>query len=164
MARCGDPTSCTQTDVSCPSATEHALAPRYPLRNPLRNPLRPHTGPRAAGADGDRPRHLCTSPHPSRTSPRRLLAPRDCPSRLRHRCDPPRTREEGTVRMRRSKTIAVLMTLGMLLLTACGSKTPKTNATPTTGAETSHKQGGTVTIANEQGQTWTCQFNPFNPA
>ena len=27
-----------------------------------------------------------------------------------------------------------------------------------------HKQGGTVTISNEQGQTWTCQFNPFNPA
>ena len=27
-----------------------------------------------------------------------------------------------------------------------------------------HKKGGTVTIANEQGQTWTCQFNPFNPA
>ena len=26
------------------------------------------------------------------------------------------------------------------------------------------KQGGTVTISNEQGQTWTCQFNPFNPA
>lgn len=27
-----------------------------------------------------------------------------------------------------------------------------------------HKQGGTVTIANVAGQTWTCQFNPFNPA
>jgi len=26
------------------------------------------------------------------------------------------------------------------------------------------KQGGTVTISNEQGQTWPCQFNPFNPA
>jgi peptide/nickel transport system substrate-binding protein len=65
--------------------------------------------------------------------------------------------------MRRSKTIAVLMTLGMLLA-ACGSRTAKTNSTPTSGAETTHKQGGTVTIANEQGQTWTCQFNPFNPA
>jgi peptide/nickel transport system substrate-binding protein len=29
---------------------------------------------------------------------------------------------------------------------------------------TSYKPGGTVTISNEQGQTWTCQFNPFNPA
>ena len=27
-----------------------------------------------------------------------------------------------------------------------------------------HKKGGTVTISNEQGQTWTCGFNPFNPA
>jgi peptide/nickel transport system substrate-binding protein len=66
--------------------------------------------------------------------------------------------------MRRSKTIAVLIALGMVL-TACQSK-GKTTATPTaTGtAETTHKQGGTVTISNEQGQTWTCQFNPFNPA
>ncbi|MEU7873571.1 ABC transporter substrate-binding protein [Dactylosporangium sp. NPDC049140] len=29
---------------------------------------------------------------------------------------------------------------------------------------TTHKKGGSVTIANESGQTWTCQFNPFNPA
>ncbi|MFF0342664.1 ABC transporter substrate-binding protein [Kribbella sp. NPDC004875] len=27
-----------------------------------------------------------------------------------------------------------------------------------------HKKGGTVTIANVGGQTWPCQFNPFNPA
>ena len=27
-----------------------------------------------------------------------------------------------------------------------------------------HRKGGSVTIANESGQTWTCQFNPFNPA
>ena len=26
------------------------------------------------------------------------------------------------------------------------------------------KPGGTVAISNEQGQTWPCQFNPFNPA
>ena len=24
------------------------------------------------------------------------------------------------------------------------------------------KPGGTVTISNEQGQTWSCNFNPFN--
>jgi peptide/nickel transport system substrate-binding protein len=66
--------------------------------------------------------------------------------------------------MRRSKTIAVLIAVGMLV-TACGSE-DKTSATPTStgGAATTHKQGGTVTIANVQGQTWTCQFNPFNPA
>jgi len=27
-----------------------------------------------------------------------------------------------------------------------------------------YKKGGTVTIANVGGQTWPCQFNPFNPA
>ncbi|HVX46723.1 MAG TPA: ABC transporter substrate-binding protein [Mycobacteriales bacterium] len=27
-----------------------------------------------------------------------------------------------------------------------------------------HKKGGTVTIANVGGQTWSCQFNPFNPS
>ena len=31
-------------------------------------------------------------------------------------------------------------------------------------AATSYKPGGTVIISNEQGQTWPCQFNPFNPA
>jgi peptide/nickel transport system substrate-binding protein len=65
--------------------------------------------------------------------------------------------------MRRSKTIAVLIALG-LVLTACQSKgTPSSNSTTDT-ASTTHKQGGTVTISNEQGQTWPCQFNPFNPS
>jgi peptide/nickel transport system substrate-binding protein len=66
--------------------------------------------------------------------------------------------------MRRSKTLAVLVAVGMLV-TACGSEDkPSANPTSTGGAATTHKQGGTVTIANVQGQTWTCQFNPFNPA
>lgn len=26
-----------------------------------------------------------------------------------------------------------------------------------------HKKGGTVTIGNTMGETWNCQFNPFNP-
>jgi len=65
--------------------------------------------------------------------------------------------------MRRSKTIVVLMALGML--TACQSNGKTTaNSSPNSTAETTHKQGGTVTISNEQGQTWPCQFNPFNPA
>ncbi|MET9271562.1 ABC transporter substrate-binding protein [Kribbella sp. NPDC003557] len=32
------------------------------------------------------------------------------------------------------------------------------------GSTGEHKKGGTVTIANVGGQTWPCQFNPFNPA
>ncbi len=27
----------------------------------------------------------------------------------------------------------------------------------------SYQRGGSVTLSNEQGSTWTCQFNPFNP-
>jgi peptide/nickel transport system substrate-binding protein len=37
-------------------------------------------------------------------------------------------------------------------------------ASGSNGATSTHKQGGSVTIANVGGQTWTCQFNPFNPA
>jgi peptide/nickel transport system substrate-binding protein len=54
--------------------------------------------------------------------------------------------------------------------TAAGATTPagatsSGSAPSSTGtAATSFKPGGTVTISNEQGQTWPCQFNPFNPA
>ncbi|MZD07637.1 ABC transporter substrate-binding protein [Streptomyces sp. SID5785] len=37
----------------------------------------------------------------------------------------------------------------------------KDNATQDSGPK---KKGGTVTIANTAGQTWPCNFNPFNPA
>jgi peptide/nickel transport system substrate-binding protein len=75
-------------------------------------------------------------------------------------------------RIRRTGAIAV--TALALVLTACGgSATKKSSATDTgaapSGAGTSapaggFKQGGQVTIANVGGQTWTCNFNPFNPA
>ena len=87
--------------------------------------------------------------------------------------------------MRRIKGAAIAVTAG-LLAAACGSSGKKTTpASPSATASTSasasvasgsspagsapastasHKQGGTVTISNTQGQTWTCQFNPFNPA
>jgi peptide/nickel transport system substrate-binding protein len=45
--------------------------------------------------------------------------------------------------------------------TAASASTPATSGS---ASATSYKPGGTVTISNEQGQTWTCQFNPFNPA
>ena len=72
--------------------------------------------------------------------------------------------------MRRTRAFAVLVGLS-LLMTACTS-TAKPGSTNTSGAtaegsstdKASHKVGGTLTISNEQGQTWTCQFNPFNPA
>src|SRR5450432_3811014 len=94
--------------------------------------------------------------------------------------------------MRRMKGAAIAVTAG-LLAAACGSSGHKaatvSTATPVASASSSapvttsapassapasvapassaaptYKQGGTVTISNEQGQTWTCQFNPFNPA
>jgi peptide/nickel transport system substrate-binding protein len=42
-------------------------------------------------------------------------------------------------------------------LAACGSSS-KSTSPPTSGPS------GTLTISNEQGQLWTCSFNPFNPA
>ncbi|WP_055588967.1 ABC transporter substrate-binding protein [Peterkaempfera griseoplana] len=76
--------------------------------------------------------------------------------------------------MRRFRLLAAVLALGMATA-ACSATQHRTGSdsssgTPsrTSGAGTPangpHKKGGTVTIANEQGQTWTCQFNPFNPA
>jgi peptide/nickel transport system substrate-binding protein len=66
--------------------------------------------------------------------------------------------------MRRTTVIAVVVSLA-LALTACTTKSPTTTS-PSGGVDLNapRKQGGTVTISNEQGQTWPCQFNPFNPA
>jgi peptide/nickel transport system substrate-binding protein len=67
--------------------------------------------------------------------------------------------------MRRTTAVAVVIALS-LLTAACGTKNKTTNPNSSASAatETSHKKGGTVTISNAQGQTWPCQFNPFNPA
>jgi len=68
--------------------------------------------------------------------------------------------------MRRTKTVAVVAVIALSLLTAaCGTKkNDNTTSNASEPAKTSYKKGGTVTIVNVQGQTWTCQFNPFNPA
>ena len=68
--------------------------------------------------------------------------------------------------MRRTKALTALVAFS-LALTACGSSKSTGNssdASADANPSASHKQGGTVTISNEQGQTWTCQFNPFNPS
>jgi len=86
--------------------------------------------------------------------------------------------------MRRMKGAAVAVSVG-LLAAACGgsshgnsgntpSGSASTGTTASSGspasngggsaAATSYKKGGSVTISNEAGQNWTCQFNPFNPA
>src|SRR5262249_23034202 len=47
---------------------------------------------------------------------------------------------------------------------ACGKSTSTSGTATPAPTQSSYKPGGTVKIANTQGQTWTCQFNPFNPA
>jgi peptide/nickel transport system substrate-binding protein len=73
--------------------------------------------------------------------------------------------------MRRTPALIALATTATLLLGACsGSNKPSTSASDpaadkaAAGTDGPHKKGGTVTISNEQGQTWPCAFNPFNPA
>lgn len=76
--------------------------------------------------------------------------------------------------MRRIKIAAVAATAACLLAAACGGGDKpvgqaKSNNTQGGNSGTSngtgaHKRGGTVTIANVAGQTWPCQFNPFNPS
>src|SRR6185312_607675 len=78
--------------------------------------------------------------------------------------------------MRRSKTsslLAVAISIG-LAASACsstkhtsdsasggGSTAASSGGSSSTGG-TAYKQGGTLTISNEQGQTWPCSFNPYN--
>src|SRR5712691_2118665 len=56
--------------------------------------------------------------------------------------------------MRRLKTLGVIIAAG-LLAAACG-----TSSTPPSGK--SSGPSGVLTIDNESGGTWTCNFNPFN--
>ncbi|HEV3172611.1 MAG TPA: ABC transporter substrate-binding protein [Actinocrinis sp.] len=67
--------------------------------------------------------------------------------------------------MKGTKLVAVAAA-AVLAVAGCSSTQHKGSASggSTVSDNGPHKKGGTVTIANEQGQTWTCQFNPFNPA
>ncbi len=58
--------------------------------------------------------------------------------------------------MRGPRRFASGLAAGMLLLTACGGSSPAANV--------QRQAGGTVTIDNESGTTWTCDFNPYNGA
>ena len=77
----------------------------------------------------------------------------------------------------KSSLLAVAVSIG-LAASACSSTKHTTDngsggsggstssaAGSTTGSSSApktYKQGGTLTISNEQGQTWPCAFNPFN--
>jgi len=73
--------------------------------------------------------------------------------------------------MKRTRLVGAIATLAAITLgvTACTGSAKKKSSANSSGGQSSSssstpKQGGTVTIANVGGQTWTCQFNPFNPA
>jgi peptide/nickel transport system substrate-binding protein len=61
------------------------------------------------------------------------------------------------MRLRRLTVIAVLTTAG-LLAAACGGSSSSTS----TSASSKAAPTGVLTIDNESGGTWTCDFNPFN--
>src|SRR5438477_10027515 len=60
------------------------------------------------------------------------------------------------MRPRHLMTVAVLATAG-LLAAACGGSSSSTGTS-------SSAPSGVLTIDNESGGTWTCDFNPFNPS
>jgi peptide/nickel transport system substrate-binding protein len=71
------------------------------------------------------------------------------------------------------KHVAVTAVAVCVLAAGCGGgDKPIGNAassnpaasTSNNGGQGAYKKGGTVTIANVGGQTWPCQFNPFNPS
>ena len=69
--------------------------------------------------------------------------------------------------MRRTKLLAVAVAIGLAMSACSSTKTTNGGSNPSNSNVVDngpHKKGGTVTISNEQGQTWPCQFNPFNPA
>ncbi|MBR7832648.1 ABC transporter substrate-binding protein [Actinospica durhamensis] len=73
--------------------------------------------------------------------------------------------------MRRTTVVAAGAAIGLAAtaaLAGCsstqhvgGSSGGSSTGASATGA---HKPGGVVTISNEQGQTWSCAFNPFSPS
>jgi peptide/nickel transport system substrate-binding protein len=65
--------------------------------------------------------------------------------------------------MRRTTALVVVAALS-LFTAACGKSGNSTTTNSSASTPANIKAGGTVTISNEQGQTWPCQFNPFNPA
>ena len=53
----------------------------------------------------------------------------------------------------------VTLAIAIVIVAACGSA-----STGPSGSAAPGKIGGKLIVDNESGSTWTCQFNPFNPA
>ena len=74
--------------------------------------------------------------------------------------------------MRRFKMLSALAVV-TLVAAGCGGSSSKSSSPSSSASGTSSggaapansgKVGGKLVIDNESGSTWTCQFNPFNPA
>src|SRR5437660_5319491 len=65
--------------------------------------------------------------------------------------------------MKRFQWLAALVAVCMLT-TACGGSSSSGSSTSSKTAVTGGKVAGKLVVDNESGSTWTCQFNPFNPA
>jgi peptide/nickel transport system substrate-binding protein len=63
-------------------------------------------------------------------------------------------------------TWIVLLALVCLAVAGCGGSSSKTSSgsSATTTSATATKVAGKLVVDNESGSTWTCQFNPYNPA
>src|SRR3954470_610274 len=71
-------------------------------------------------------------------------------------------------RARGIRAITAVIAVGTMAIAGCTSAARKRDTTapssPGSTGSSAPRQGGTVTISNEQGQTWTCEFNPYNPS
>ena len=59
-----------------------------------------------------------------------------------------------------TRQITILGTVIALGAAACGG----TSNSSAGGGGTGSGSGGTVSISDEYGETWNCQFNPYNPS
>jgi peptide/nickel transport system substrate-binding protein len=66
--------------------------------------------------------------------------------------------------MKRFHWLVALAAVCMLLAACGGSSSTSSSASSKTTAVTATKVAGKLVVDNESGSTWTCQFNPFNPA
>jgi len=70
--------------------------------------------------------------------------------------------------MKRLRWLPLLVAV-CILVTACGGSSSSNSSSSsgsgtTTATATATKVSGKLVVDNESGSTWTCQFNPFNPA
>ena len=70
---------------------------------------------------------------------------------------------ERRVSMKRFQWIVALAAVCMLA-TACGGSSSSSSSASSKTTVTSGTASGKLVVDNESGSTWTCQFNPFNPA